>query len=99
MNTSQAIDYLEAVNDIAPREMSRPMFKLVRAAARIAQRTYPGMRGYYDPESDCVRAEPWKFLFGRVWYTKTIPQSKRLLELTAPKYPEPFNSCLIFFGA
>jgi hypothetical protein len=92
MKSDQAISNLEAINTIPVREMSKAMFRMVRASARCAQRAYPGMAGYYDPESVCVRAQPWNFLFPKARYTSTIPQSQKLLGKTAKPTPDFFAS-------
>lgn len=90
MTNAQAIDYLETVADIEPREMSRAMFRLVRAAARRAQAAHPGMAGYYDPEFHGPRAEPWRYAF---WPAPdTVPQSPRLRALLA--LPDPWAGTL-----
>lgn len=87
MDISQAIDYLEAVADIAPSEMSRGMFKLVRSAARRANSAYPGMAGYYDPEYTGPRADPARYAYFRAWGADVIPQSSRLQDALAKAYP------------
>ncbi len=89
MHANQAIDYLEiiAANKIATSEMSRAMFRLVRAAARIAQRAYPGMSGYYDPEYTGQRADLLPYLFPQASTADKIPQSPRLLALLEDRFP------------
>ncbi len=102
MQTNQAINYLEtlAANKISPREMSKAMFRLVRAAARCAQRAYPGMAGYYDPEFEGARAEPWQYIFWPASITETIPQSARLQSLLAKRFPlpDPFDDLCSLLG-
>ena len=94
MEKSQAIGYLESVSGINPKDMSKAMFRFVRSAARCAQSVYPGMAGYYDPEIECVRAEPWKYNFRRATYTQTVPQSAALLGKTSRRCPDPCASIL-----
>jgi hypothetical protein len=91
MQTSQAINYLETLtaNPIPAREMSEAMFRLVRASARRAQSAYPGMAGYYDPEFEGPRAQPWKYISWPASITETIPQSRRLQSMLAERFPLP----------
>lgn len=60
--TSQALDYLESTIDIPCREMSKAMYKYLNSCARIVQRAYPGMAGYYDPEFSGQRIDLSKHL-------------------------------------
>jgi hypothetical protein len=85
MTPSQAIGHLEtlAANPIPAQEMSKAMFRFVRAAARSAQRAYPGMGGYYDPEFSGARADPHKYLFWPAGRAAMIPQSPSLQERLA----------------
>jgi len=99
MKVAQAVSYLESVNAIDPRDMSKCMFKLVRAAARRAHAEYPGMAGYYDPEVPCVRAEPWKYRFAPAYYTQTLPQSAKLFAMITARIPDPWANPLSLFSA
>lgn len=94
----QAADYLTATAAISVREMSRPMYKLLNSCARVMQRTYPGLAGYYDPEFNGRRIDLTKHLHRPASVTAVIPQSPRLLELTAAKYPDPWANVSALFG-
>ena len=100
MQTNQAIDYLETVAAarIPARQMSKPMFALVRAAARRAQQAYPGMAGYYSPEFHGPRANPSDYGFFRASAQDVIPQSPRLQALLAQRFPaaDPWSSDSFF---
>lgn len=103
MKTRQAINYLEtiAAHPIPTREMSKAMFRLVRAAARCAQRAYPGMAGYYDPEHTGPRANPADFIFWPASMTDQIPQSARLQAMIKERFPLPdpwANSAQLILG-
>lgn len=87
MNAAQAISYLAAVNEIPTRDTSKAMFRFLRAAARCANRQYPGMAGYYDPEFEGPRAEPARFRFAPATLTSQIPQSARLQDAIAKQFP------------
>lgn len=87
MNTNQAISCMAAVNEIPTREMSKAMFRFLRAAARCANRQYHGMAGYYDPEYEGPRAEPERFRFAPATLTSQIPQSARLQDAIAKRFP------------
>lgn len=97
--TSQAVDYLTATVGIPVRDMSRPMYRLLNSCARVVQRTYPGMAGYYDPEDDCIRLDLSKHLHWSARITEVIPQSPKLQAKTAPVYPDPFVGLLSQFLA
>jgi hypothetical protein len=88
--SDQAIDYLTATISIPVRDMSRPMHTLLHRCARSVQRTYPGMAGYYDPEYSGPRIDLSKHLMWPSRGTQIIPQSQRLLALTAQNIPDPF---------
>lgn len=103
MQTNQAINYLEtlAANPIPAREMSKAMFRLVRAAARRAQSAYPGMSGYYDPEFEGPRADPSQYIFWPASISAQIPQSTRLQSILAERFPLPdpwANSMSVILG-
>lgn len=101
MNTNQAISYLAAVSDIDVRDTGKAMFRFLRAAARCANREYPGMAGYYDPEFEGPRAEPARFRFAPATLTSQIPQSRKLQDALAEKFPsvDPFaNSLALILG-
>lgn len=93
MTREQAIDYLETTAHISPRTMSRAMWTCLRACARLAQRHYPGMAGYYDPEYNGPRAEPWRYLCPRARILDTIPQSERLRQRVTHTFPVPDPWC------
>jgi hypothetical protein len=92
--TDQAVDYLTATAAIPLREMSRPMYQLLNSCARVVQRNYPGMIGYYDPADDCKRLDLSKHLHWVTRITDVIPQSPKLQAKTAPVYPDPFASVI-----
>lgn len=97
MNIAQSINYLETINSagITAREMSPAMFRLARAAARRAASKWAlDMAGYYCPEYEGARAEPWKFLFPAC--QNTIPQSERLqrLVLLSKHIPDQYRDAL-----
>ncbi len=96
--TEQAVDYLTATIDIPAREMSRPMYQLINSCARVVQRTYPGMSGYYNPEYSGPRVDLSKRLHFPARVTDVIPQSPRLLKLTEKKYPSPWDNSKELFG-
>jgi hypothetical protein len=87
MQANQAVDYLQTCQAIPARAMSKPMFRLVRAAARCADRAYPGMAGYYDPEYNGPRANIDAFRFAAPWAADVIPQSPRLQAMLAKRFP------------
>jgi hypothetical protein len=60
--TSQALDYLESTVNIPAREMSKAIYKYLNSCARLINRTYPGMIGYYDPEFNGQRIDLSKHL-------------------------------------
>lgn len=97
-NTDQAADYLEATASIPARSMSRAMYKMLNSCARVMQRNYPNMAGYYDPEFSGSRIDLSKHLHPQAQISSIIPQSPRLLELTAPKCPDPWSNTLALFG-
>jgi len=92
--TSQAVDYLTTTVSIPVWEMSRPMYQLLNSFARVVQRTYLGMAGYYDPEDDCIRLDLSKHLHWAARCTEVIPQSPKLQAKTAQVYPDPFAGLL-----
>lgn len=98
MNQSQAIDYLESTLSVPVVEMSRPMLRLLNAAARIMFRNHLDMVGYYDPEYSGPRVDLFKHLHFPARVTVVIPQSPRLQELTMPKYPDPWANSVAIFG-
>lgn len=73
MMPGDAMSLLE--HEIPVTHMSKSMFRLCRAAARLAYRHY-GHGGYYDPEYGGLRANPVLFLFSPA--RSIIPQSERL---------------------
>ena len=96
MNANQALSYLAAVNEIPTREMSKAMFRFLRSAARCANREYPGMAGYYDPEYEGPRALPSRFVCFPASISATIPQSRKLQDALSAKFPvvDPFSNSL-----
>jgi hypothetical protein len=86
--TSQALDYLETTIDIPSREMSKAMYKLLNTCARIVQREYPGMSGYYDPEFEGKRIDLQKHLH---WMFRGKSSAK-------PIAADPFADSFNLFG-
>lgn len=95
MDISQAVDYLETVEShgIQPRDVSRAMFRLIRAAARLCNREYGGMDGYYGGEYEGVRARPGLHTYYPARFRDIIPQSERLLAMTESlnAVPDPWG--------
>lgn len=79
MNASQAIGYLETVEHagIAPRQVSKGMFKLLRAAARIARRA--GFVGETSPVGN--------WLFHRPVWSDIDPRSPQLQAAIESRFP------------
>lgn len=96
--SGQAIDYLTTTALMTTRDMSKAMYKLLNSCARVVHRTYPNMAGYYDPEYVGMRIEPEKHLHWAARHAETIPQSARLLDLTAPKISNPFANLVALLG-
>lgn len=88
MKTREAVILLETMCAVPARTMTREMFRLVRAAARRAQRAYPGMSGYYDPEFVGPRAQPGEYIFRPAFMADVVPQSKRLQEKVENIFPK-----------
>jgi hypothetical protein len=88
--THQAVDYLTVTANIPARDMSRSMYRLLNSCARVVQRNYPGMAGYYDPESDDTRIDLSKHLHWQARITDVIPQSPKLQAKTAPVCRDTF---------
>jgi len=93
----QAIDYLTATVGIPVCEMSRQMYKLLNSCARVVQRNYPGVAGYYDPEGDDVRIDLSKHLHWMPRASDVIPQSSKLQAKLALYYPDPFLDSMALF--
>lgn len=97
LEVSRAIEYLESTIDIPVHEMSRAMYKLLGSCARVVQRNYPGMAGYYDHESSEDRIDLQKHLHWRAHMADIIPQSPRLLCLTTKKLTDPWADSMALF--
>lgn len=98
MNTSQAFDYLDTTKSIPVRDMSKAMFKILRACARIVQRQYPGMSGFYDPEYAGTRINLQKHLFWPALRESIIPQSEALLKKLHKQTNDLFGNSFELFN-
>ena len=92
MTLDQAIDYLETTDAIPVRDMSRAMLRLLRSASRMTYRVYAGMAGYYDPEYDGPRADPWRVRFPGA--RNIIPQSPALRQRYSDRIPDPMRNII-----
>lgn len=98
METSQAIGYLETVTEaaISPRETSRAMFRLLRAAARIAKRAGVAEDSYYGNQKSPLVA----WLFSKPVWSDIDPRSPRLQAAIDARFPiaDPNGNMWALFG-
>lgn len=97
MKTSQALGYIETVTEagITPRQCSRAMFSLLRAAARIARHAGACEDSYYGKTSP---VGAW--LFRKPVWSDIDPRSPRLREAIDARFPiaDPNGNMWALFG-